>query len=79
MTEETRSVVYLIGVAVVGAVAANLILSMLATIWMVRETSVENGIGHTLATFIVTALTFALVVFVVLSALTLAGFWEAAR
>jgi hypothetical protein len=79
MTDETRSVLYMSGGVVVGTVSASLIVAMLATIRMVRETSVGDGPGHALASLIVMALAFALFVFVALSALTLAGFWEAAR
>jgi hypothetical protein len=79
MTDETRSVLYLFGGVVVGTVAANLIMSTLAMIRMVRETSAEETPGGALGNLVVATLTFALCVFVVLSAQTLLGYWEAVR
>jgi 1,4-dihydroxy-2-naphthoate octaprenyltransferase len=79
MTDETRSVLYLFGGVVVGTVAANLIMSTLATIRMVRETSAQKTPVPALENFVEAMLAFALYIFVLLSAQTLMDFWEAAR
>jgi hypothetical protein len=79
MTDETRSVLYLFGGAVVGTAAATLILSALGMIGMVRNTRLEKAEGRALKRLIVITLAFALFVFVVLTAQTLKVFWEVAR
>jgi hypothetical protein len=79
MTDETTSVVYLFGGAVVGTAAATLILSALTMIGAVRQTDAEEAEGRALKGLIVITLAFALFVFVVLTAQTLKAFWEAAR
>jgi hypothetical protein len=79
MTDETTSVVYLFGGAVVGTAAATLILSALTMIGAVRQTDTEEAEGRALKGLIVITLAFALFAFVALTAQTLMGFWEAAR
>jgi len=79
MMDETTSVLYLFGGAVVGTAAATLILSALGMIGMVRNTRLEKAEGRALKGLIVLTLAFALFGFVVLTVQTLMAFWEAAR